>query len=538
VPPDDGRTPASDRPNLVVVVLDCVRASSFPGTGGPVGRLPSLEALREECTVFTRASTVAPWTLPSHATLFTGRYPWEHGVLGEGRMQFENSMPTTARALRDVGYSTLALSANGLLQPLLAAPGSFEEYRCAEWWEKSFRWIRPESLDASTATAPRNGRNALAILAGAARSRAPPRTSTSLLHRESPTQSLPDAVHAARPEQGQSGRRTEALAFATLDASNRVARALRVPRDPHPLPVSPWIEPTFDAWLKDQPSERPIHLFVNFLDAHEKYLSDAHLDPGLVAWWRFVRIPQNARRWLEGEWTPSSEELSRLRGHYEATLEVLDRRIARLVASLREAGRWENTLLMVTSDHGQAFGEHGDLFHERSPAEALLHVPLWVRWPHGRRDRALALEPVGLVDIAPTLLEAAGCPEAFQTSGRPLQRSERDGRAVPLLAMADGFPTIENYRGHLDATLAERLRRSFAVAYEGDVKTIVSVRDGSVRSFRLGVGPDLDGDEIAETSDVGRTVEFARGVAAELARSGDGDVDASVEDRLRSWGYL
>jgi arylsulfatase A-like enzyme len=533
----DGRA-STARPNILVVVLDCVRAASFPGTGGGAGSFPVLEALRPECTVFTHASTVAPWTLPSHASLFTGRYPWEHGVLGEGRLQYESSLPTVAGALRDAGYATLALSANGLLHPLFASAGSYETFRCAEWWEKTFRWIRPESLDRATGSRPRSGRNALAIVTRGTPNRGVRTPYLSFLRGEGPGGSIPDAIHQARPEEAALGRRTETLAWATLDASNRLARVLLNPDDPRPLPVAPWIEPTLEAWLREQPAERPVHCFVNFLDAHEKYLSDAALVRGLLAWWRFVQIPQNARLWLEGEWSPSPEELALLRGLYDAALERLSRRVAELIEVFRRAGRWENTLLIVTSDHGQAFGEHGELFHERSPFEPLLHVPLWVRWPRGTGVAGVRSDRVGLVDIAPTVLEAAGVTDAFRTSGTSL--GDPAGlRETPVLAMADGYPTIENYRRRLEGALLERLRSSFAVAYAGGVKAIVGVQSGEARTYRVdGEVEETPEAAGATTPDGDLAIESARGVAEELRKASEGIVDTTVEDRLRSWGYI
>ncbi|MCI4322079.1 MAG: sulfatase-like hydrolase/transferase, partial [Thermoplasmata archaeon] len=485
MPAESNRAGGPNRPDILVVVLDCVRAASFPETGGRAGSFPALERIRSECTVFTRAATVAPWTLPSHASLFTGRYPWEHGVLGEGRLSYEGSLPTVAGALRDAGYGTLGLSSTGLLHPLFAAPHSYDQFRCAEWWEKTFRWIEPESLDRATATRPRSGRNAFAIVAKGSRGRGRRTPPLSFLRREEAAASLPDAVHAARPEEMTLGRRAETLAWAALDASNRLARVLRAPDDPRPLPIAPWIEPTMAAWLEQQPKDQPVHCFVNLLDAHEKYLSDAALVRGLASWSRFVRIPQNPRLWLEGEWTPTPEELALLRGLYEASLERLSRRVAKLISVFQAAGRWDNTLLVVTSDHGQAFGEHGELFHERSPYEPLLHVPLWVRWPHGKRTVAVRSDQVGLVDVASTLLRAAGVADAFRTSGMPLQGRSGTPRDMAVQAMADGYPTIENYRRRFEGPLLERLRRSYGVAYVGEVKAIVGVQNGEAQTYRV-----------------------------------------------------
>ncbi|MCI4317565.1 MAG: sulfatase-like hydrolase/transferase, partial [Thermoplasmata archaeon] len=259
----------------------------------------------------------------------------------------------------------------------------------------------------------------------------------------------------------------------------------------------------------------------------------------IAAWSRFVRIPQNPRLWLEGEWTPTPEELGLLRGLYEASLEMLSRRVANLISVFRAAGRWDNTLLVVTSDHGQAFGEHGELFHERSPYEPLLHVPLWVRWPRGERAVDVRTDQVGLVDVASTLLRAAGVADAFRTSGMPLQDGPGVPRETPVQAMADGYPTIENYRRRLEGPLLERLRRSYGVAYDGAVKAIVGVQNGEVQTYRLdGRDTEIPIPAGQEGPEGGRATDSAREVVAELRRAAEGTVDSSVEDRLRSWGYL
>lgn len=534
-----GTQRAGERPNLVVVVLDCVRARSFPGTGGAPSGLPTLQLLMKESTIFTQASTVAPWTLPSHASLFTGTYPWEHGVMGEGRLQLSSSTPMGAGMLHRAGYATLALSANGLVGPLLSAPGSFETYRFAESWEKTFRWIAPEKVGVAAARRPRGGATFFTVLRKGMMPSGPAVPPTAFLRTRESTASLEDAVRDARPEEVPLGPRAEALLWAAIDGSNRIARTLRNPETSRPLPVAPWIEPTLGWWLKSQPADRPVHCFVNFLDAHEKYLSDRRLVRGLYSWIRFLRIPQNARRWLSGGWLPTSAELDFLRHLYELTIADMDRRLGSLIDSFKRAGRWENTLLVVTSDHGQAFGEGGELFHERSASEPLLHVPLWVRWPGGRGGGRIRSEHVGIVDILPTLLDAAGIDLPSGLSGVSLQPEPLSVRQSPVLAMADGYPSIENFRDHLDASVLERLRRSYAVGFSGGFKAIVGIRDGTVRVYNVTEDPNeqsnlgsVPGGERAKAE------TFARSAAEAILRAANGSVDLGVQDRLRSWGYL
>jgi len=527
------------RPNLVVIVLDCARASSFPETGGPEGSFPSLEALKAESTVFTRAATVAPWTLPSHASLFTGRYPWEHGVMGAGRLHLDESVPTVEGRLRQAGYATLALSANGLLGPLVGRPGSFETYRCAEWWEKTVRWVSPESLGPRLADRPLGTRTLLSVLMRGLPPRNPRLSPEQFLTRREADLSLRKAVRAADPREAFLGPWGEAASWGVIDLLNRIARVLSRPWDSHPLPVTPWIEPTLAAWLERQPAERPVHCFLNLLDLHEKYLSDAEIVPGIRAWLRFARLPQYNRLWLQGKWRPTPDDLALLRRIYEAILAGLDRRLGSLIELLRRAGRWDNTLLVITSDHGQAFGEHGHVFHEQSPFEPLLHVPLWIRWPHGEGGSRRWSEPTSLVDVAPTLLRAAGIPVPSDLPGISLQGDPNPSRPVPVLAMADGYPSVEIYSAALPAPVADRIRRVRAIAYAGDFKAIVETGSGLTSVFDLRRDPEEQTDlgERAE-GPAGEAIRSARSVAEQIRRASDGITDTTLHDRLRSWGYL
>lgn len=323
-----------------------------------------------------------------------------------------------------------------------------------------------------------------------------------------------------------------------IDGLNRLARVLQRPEDPRPLPIAPWIEPTFEAWLRSQPPERPVYAFVNFLDLHEKFLSDAELIPNLWRWTGLARLPQNTRLWLQGKWVPTSEELLLLRRLYEALFSTLSARVDSLIEILRRAGRWDNTLLVVTSDHGQSFGEHGFVFHSLSPYEAVLHVPLWIRWPGGDGGHTVS-DRVSLVDIVPTLLAAAGIPRPTELAGVPLQGGAPPVRTTPVLAMADGYPSVVIHRERVETPVLEHLRRVNAIAYDGDLKALVEVRTGALSVFDLGRDPEESSDLGSRLGVSSRNVEeAARGAAARIQGASKGGVDTVLEDRLHSWGYV
>ena len=137
VPPATGAKPRS--PDILVVVMDCVRASDFPGGSTPVA-MPFVERLRQSSVSYPRAVSVAPWTLPSHASLFTGLYPWEHGCHGRASLTLDPRIPRLAQTLHTAGYRTLSLSANPIISSFYGLVDGFDVAEWGEWWEQVYRF--------------------------------------------------------------------------------------------------------------------------------------------------------------------------------------------------------------------------------------------------------------------------------------------------------------------------------------------------------------------------------------------------------------
>jgi arylsulfatase A-like enzyme len=99
------------RPNILLVVCDTVRADHVSADGYARPTTPQIDALGRDGAVFLRAYTPSPWTLPAHASLFTGLYPSSHGA-DSGNLRLDPSLPFLARRLREAGYRTLAYVEN------------------------------------------------------------------------------------------------------------------------------------------------------------------------------------------------------------------------------------------------------------------------------------------------------------------------------------------------------------------------------------------------------------------------------------------
>lgn len=491
-------------PNVLVVVLDCMRASDFPGYGTGLPPTPCIDELRQESTAFRRAVTPAPWTIPAHASLMTGLYPWKHGTHALGDLRMGTHLERVPQRLKSGGYATFSLSANPLLEPAFEFTRGFDRAAWASWWESFLRVPRTTPAP-STENTPRP--NEAGVSRGGWTDR--------MLHDR-----LDDAFRFA----------------AALDAANRVAQGLRAPERGLSLAVAPWIEPTLAEWIGKTPRSTPVFAFVNLVEVHEPYFRNPTVGRGLGAWLRYARCRQDYLAFLNGEWAGSTEGLELLHRLYRAQVEVIDRRLARLVQVLKEAGRWENTLMVVTSDHGQAFGEHGMLFHMIRPDETLLRVPLLVRFPDDPNGRTVD-HWVSLTDIAPTVLHAAGIAPTVPVDGEPLKGLLFGPRDGPVLAGCEGVVWDHN-RARLSPERMALHDHVVGVAYRDDWKVVVDLTASTVRAYDVVQDPGEAVDRFDGSIALHRELETAaRGAATALRAAPRAAMTSDVEERLKSWGY-
>ena len=320
-------------PNVLLLILDTVRALDLSVYGHQPRTTPGLEALASRGVVFDRAMAPAPWTLASHAAIFTGR-PAEQ-LSANWERPLDDRYPTLAQTLRGRGYLTAGFVANlvyttaesGLARGFV----HYDDYH-----------LSPGSIVVSAKLAQY------------------------LLQK--------DWVRDLLGEHDLYWRRP--------------ASALR--RD-------------VAGWLGGH-GQRPWFAFVNFYDAHNPYLPPAPWDTMFAP-----PVPLDQRNiWLR-QTTPVTEAQARPEHEaYLRALAYLDHEVAALLEDLRGRGLLDNTIVIVTADHGEEFGEHGLLDHGNSLYLPALHVPLIVSWPghvpEGRRIETT----VSVRDLAATILDLSG----------------------------------------------------------------------------------------------------------------------------------
>jgi arylsulfatase A-like enzyme len=286
----------------------------------------------------------------------------------------------------------------------------------------------------------------------------------------------------------------------------------------------------FLDWLDGRTGEDPFFTWLHYMDAHYPFYQDEETLAAVGA----DPIPGRRQRRLNRLMNEEPAELSErdvadLVALYDAETRFADEQIGALLDALDARGVLEDTLVLVTSDHGEALGEHGAFGHYRALYEELLRVPLLARVPTGAD--ATVEEQVGLVDLAPTILDYAGVePEGAPFSGTSLRARVEDGepldREERLVA------------GHGDP-LGVRTPRWKYVWWdrEGDTPTDAEL-------FDLDADPEESVDVSGEHPEV--VAEFDAYLADHVAlaeetavedRSGEAAVDEEIAEQLEALGY-
>ena len=363
-----GSTPselAKNTPNILLIVLDTVRAIELGLYGLMPSTSPSIDGFAQEGVVFEQAFSTAPWTGPSHASLFTGRNAGELSI--DWERPLDRRFPTLAEVLRDAGYATVGVTANRYYTSLeTGLARGFDRY------EDSHLNLERALL------LPRLTREAVS-------------TWRKLTH-------APEAVDLSR------------------------VKAERINRQ-------------FLRWAGGRP-ERPFFAFLNYFDAHAPYRApEPH-------WSRFVseKLPNGVAF--------SSSQARAQRKAYQAAISHLDEELGRLLNDLLVGGVLENTLVIITADHGEEFMEHGVIGHGHSLYTQSVRVPLIMVWPGHIPAGVRVREPVSLDRVAATVMDLIERPGPF--TGPSLVGYWR-GQPVPPVAIRANVSLARNSKSPFGA---------------------------------------------------------------------------------------
>jgi arylsulfatase A-like enzyme len=457
--------------NVLLLVLDTARRDALEPFGAPAGASPAVAQLAARGVLAEQAHSAACWTLPSHAAMFTGLLPRAAGLArAPGR---------TPHSCRPV----LEEQRDRLLPEVFRRAGYATAGVSANLWigdtsgfDTGFdRW---RSVD--------SGRQ-------------------SGLHDPAPKARLRWALEAAR---------------AKVDDGAREARA------------------TVSSWIGDTQPGTPFFWFVNLNECHSPYLPPRpYSDVGLRG---RLRAAEEAREYLtlEAIWRACAgglevpeEALERMRHLYARSVRQMDDWLADVLSLLDERGMLDETLVVVTADHGENFGESGLMAHAFSLDERLTHVPLVAAGPGA--DELTGL--VSLADLPRALARAAGIAHPWGP----------DLHAGVAVAEFDPPTGPEDER-------VQRTVREWGVGDAGlRVMTtpLTSATDGALKLVRRGASEelfDLAADPLErqplDSSDP-RAAELRaaldpRPVAVEPQAEASAAELAEIEERMKLLGYM
>jgi arylsulfatase A-like enzyme len=434
--------PAPSSPNILLIVLDTVGASHLSLLGYNRPTSPTIEELASRGISFNRAQATASWTLPSHASIFTGRWPHE---LSTGWLTpLDASFPTVAEYLRERGYSTAGFVAN--LSYCASDSGL----------ARGFTTYRDFSLRALTA-----------------------------LHVAVIVDRLVDGF------QDVESFCTDRLKLPFLRIPSELVWQLFAQERKEAAVING----EFLDWLSNrrQP-ERPFFAFLNFYDAHHPYQLPS---TGIH---RFGMAPSNDReRAVIRDWPemvkhePSARQIAFARDSYDDCVTGLDEQLGQLIDELKRRAVLERTWVIVTADHGESFGEHPGVFlHGATLYQTERHVPLVIVAPGGDTSRQVVTVPVSLRDLAATIVGISGFNAGSPFPGVSLVRA-RD--ASPLKAISDGTgasPALSELAHEIPPYSSspeyDVLRWPLAALVEGDWSYIR--RDGERRELLFNLRED------------------------------------------------
>jgi arylsulfatase A-like enzyme len=449
--PSNGSATSSDSPDIVLLVMDTTRSDHLSVYGYDKPTSPNLERFAEHARVYDDAWSVAPWTSPSHASMFTGLLPAEHGVDGALGISFPGAVPTLPEVLARAGYRTAGFPGNANL----FAPG----------WERGFDVYLPAEY-----------------------------------------------------------QKTHSL----IRGLNDVARRWR---DPAAHALGEQLLARARRWW-DANDGAPRFLFVNLIEPHSPYIpSDELYDKFLGGIPREEAFAVQARMRPDGSaspaWTPrETDTLARL---YDAEIAGMDGRIGEFVEWLDARGDLEDTLFVITSDHGERLGERGLIGHSLVMDPYLLRVPLLMSYP-------AELEPTRIPDrvqldgLAGSILELAeiDAPDSMGT----LAPSE--------VAVAQYRPpsTIVDDMGAIDANFDDKkYRRDWSFVASAPFALEWSRGSGPILT-NLETDPNFTRNLATDHAELTRALlEIARALPR-FDEAESRDVDPELMRHLKSLGYV
>ncbi len=404
----------AERPNIILIMTDQQRLDSIAALGAPWMQTPNLDRLVNEGVSFTNCFVNSPVCVTSRASLFSGKYPHKVGAFHN----FQPWQPTWVQWLADAGYHCVNIGKMHI-NPYQAM-GGFHQRFVVENKD------RPLFLDEH------------------------PRAFYDEWDKALKSHNIVKPSRYNRYADNPDAYEKALGCFAWTDAED--------------LHSDFFVGNTVNWWLEDRVSDAPLFLQIGFPGPHPPYdpsprfldmYADTDIPLPTVSEAQLAAQPKAQKELRENmigfnfdsvQWQhmPPNTDILRLRRHYAANVSMIDQKVGEIIEALDHKGYLDNAVVIFTSDHADALGDHGHI-QKWTMYDTVLRVPLIV-WSPGRGAKSAQIDtPMELMDVAPTILESAGVAIPGDWDAQSLWPSIDD----PTVPPGDGVVYAELARDHI-----------------------------------------------------------------------------------------
>jgi len=466
-----------EKPNIILIVMDATRSDHLSCYGYERNTTPSIDKIAEEGVLFKNVISPSTWTVPSHASIFTGLFPFEHGA-GHVSPYLPEKIETLTEILKKEGYQTLAYSNNPWMR-FIGLSRKFDDFQ-EGWREHKGRYFYEVVYNELT----------------------------KLVKRNDPTWLIKDKGAA--------------------ETTQYVSR-----------------------WIRNH-IKSPFFVFINYMEPHLPHSPSPYNSiyiPENIAPEDIKKVLRSAIGMGKGgafllKRKRSQEELSLINALYDGEIHYLDKRIGALYEHLKKLNVLDDTLLIITSDHGENLGDHGILGHAFGLFNSLLNVPLIIRHPTYFTPGLIIENNVQTTDIFYTVLDVVGLNHnpSHLGLGKSLIRRIKEQDYVEMMIAEHDKPTDALDKAEklgIDANHINKDQR--AIIFRGYKYIQTSL--GEEELYDLKIDPDESHNLISEKREIAAALKSRLGeiYKTDRARAAGGkkiEMDKETESKLRSLGYI
>lgn len=483
---------AKKYPNILLLVMDSVRRDHLACYGYPIQTSPRIDVLACTGTVFTQAISAANWSGSSVASILTGLYPSRHGYTNLN-YDLNKEIITIPQLLADNGYRTVGISGNLLTSSKSGTSWGFQDFYF------------------------NNGADG--------------QGSATSLEKKSFLKKKYTALWDLIPIQYR---------WMLKDVYDAVNEERALTRDDGALVNCQLAR----KWLTQRDKTRPFLMYIHFKEPHSHYFPPRPYRKRFFAknWpaeYRYLIFDQ--MNYLANRISYSQEDFRHYKSLYDAAIAYTDFRIGELIDDLKENGVFDDTVIIITADHGDLFGEKGYVWHAFNLYDPLIRVPLIIHYPDWF-EPGLNRQLIQSVDILPSVLDRSGICWRYQTERQGLSLFDPSPRTISLSETFDPKPVIDRWLAwdsKLTANDFDRHRRDLLAVRSQSEKFIWS-SDGQHEYYDLSQDPEELNNVFAEKepSDLVKTgFEWSKSFQSRQLQRSQAGFGMDTWEKPKAMGY-